>query len=284
MTALGRAEQFPGLAALVSIALAGLAIAMSAQRYAIRHYDNCAIMRCLGLQQKQITQIYLFQLIILGMLCSLAGCAIGFIAQEGLNQLMIGMTPNSLPRPSFLPVLSGILAGLVTVLVFALPQLMRLRKVSPLRVLRRDLDPLPLNNYLIYIVAVFALVLLSPWQSGNIKLTIYTLPGLFITAIVLAGSAKLMIILLRQLQPRLKMETRYGLANVTRRSNQSMIQIIGIGIGITIMLLLTLIRTDLLENWQNRLPDETPNYFLINIQPDQVSDVRTFLSDSLNQR
>ena len=53
-SALERAEQFLGLAALVSIALAGLAIAMSAQRYATRHYDNCAIMRCLGLQQKQI--------------------------------------------------------------------------------------------------------------------------------------------------------------------------------------------------------------------------------------
>jgi len=282
-TALERAEQFLGLAALVSIALAGLAIAMSAQRYAIRHYDNCAIMRCLGLQQKKITQIYLFQLIILGVLCSLSGCVIGFIAQEGLNHLMVGMTQSSLPRPSFLPVFSGILAGLVTVLAFALPQLMRLRKVSPLRVLRRDLNPLPLNNYVIYIVAVLALVLLSPWQSGNIELTIYTLLGLFMTTIILAVSAKLMIILLRQLQPRLKMEARYGLANITRRSNQSMIQIIGIGIGITVMLLLTLIRTDLLENWQNRLPDETPNYFLINIQPDQVNDVRSFLSNSLNK-
>lgn len=282
-TALERAEQFLGLAALVSIALAGLAIAMSAQRYAIRHYDNCAIMRCLGLQQKQITQIYLFQLIILGVLCSLPGCAIGFIAQEGLNKLMIGMTQSSLPRPSLLPVFSGIIAGLVTVLAFALPQLMRLRKVSPLRVLRRDLNPLPLNNYVIYLIAVLALVLLSPWQSGNIELTIYTLLGLFMTTIVLAVSAKLMIILLRQLQPRLKMEARYGLANVTRRSNQSMIQIIGIGIGITVMLLLTLIRTDLLENWQNRLPDEAPNYFLINIQPDQVNAVRSFLSNSLNE-
>ncbi len=281
-TALERAEQFLGLAVLVSIALAGLAIAMSAQRYAIRHYDNCAIMRCLGLQQKQVTQIYMFQLIILGMLCSLSGCVIGFIAQEGLNKLMIGMIHGSLPGPSLLPAFSGILAGLVTVLAFALPQLIRLRKVSPLRVLRRDLNPLPLNNYVIYIIAVLALVLLSPWQSGNIDLTFYTLTGLFMTTILLAVSARLMINLLRRMLPRLKMEARHGLANLTRRSNQSMIQVIGIGTGITVMLLITLIRTDLLENWQNRLPEETPNYFLINIQPDQVNEVRSFLSNSIN--
>jgi len=282
-SALERAEQFLGLAALVSIALAGLAIAMSAQRFAIRHYDVCAIMRCLGLQQRQITQIYFFQLMLLGLICSFIGCVIGFFAQEGLNQMMIGMTQQSLPEPSWRPVLSGVFTGLITVLAFALPQLIRLRKISPLRVLRKDLTPAPLNNYVIYALAIMALVLFSPWQSGDIKLTIYTIAGLFLTAIVFAISAKLMIKLLRQLQPRLKMAARYGLANVARRSNQSVMQITGIGLGVTVMILLTLVRTDLLEGWQNRLPDNAPNYFLINIQPDQVANIKAYLSEALGK-
>jgi putative ABC transport system permease protein len=282
-SAIDRAAQFLGLAALVSVALAGLAIAMSAQRYATRHYDVCAILRCLGLEQKQITQVYLIQLLILALICSLLGCAIGFFAQEILNQLMSGMTQTSLPPPSLLPFLSGIFAGLITVLGFALPQIMHLRTVSPLRVLRRDLNPLPLNNYIIYIVAGVALLFLSPWQLGSIKLTLSTLFGLFVTAIVLALSAKFMLHILKRIQPKLKTAARYGLANVTRRSNQSTVQIIGIGIGVTVMLLLTLIRTDLLENWKSRLPDNAPNYFLINIQPDQVNDVKTFITESLSQ-
>jgi putative ABC transport system permease protein len=281
-SALERAEQFLGLAALVSIALAGLAIAMSAQRFAIRHYDNCAIMRCFGLQQNQITQIYFFQLIMLGLICSLLGCVIGYFAQESLNQVMLGMTQQSLPKPSWLPVISGIFTGLITVLAFALPQLIRLRNISPLRVLRKDLNPLPLNNYIIYTLAVVALVLLSPWQSGNINLTLYTVLGLFLTGLLLALSAMVMIKLLQKLQPKLKIAARYGLANVTRRLNQSIMQIMGIGIGVTVMLLLTLVRSDLLENWQNRLPDDAPNYFLINIQPDQVNGVRAYLSTAAN--
>lgn len=280
-TALERAEQFLGLAALVSIALAGLAIAMSAQRYATRHYDNCAIMRCLGLQQRQITQIYFFQLMLLGLICSLLGCIIGFFAQEALNQMMIGMTQQSLPGPSWLPVISGIFTGLITVLAFALPQLVSLRSVSPLRVLRKDLTPLPLNNYVIYAFAIIALVLLSPWQSGDINLTIYTVAGLFLTAIVLAVSARLMIKLLKRLQPKLKIAARHGLANVIRRANQSIIQITSIGIGVTVLLLLTLVRTDLLESWQDRLPEGTPNYFLINIQPDQAAAIKAKLSSTL---
>lgn len=282
-TALERAEQFLGLAALVSVALAGLAIAMSAGRYAGRHYDHCAILRCLGLKQRQITRLYLLQLIMLGLLFSLPGCALGYLAQEGLNLLMAGMISESLPRPSLWPVFSGLAAGLVTVLAFALPQLLRLARVPPLRVLRRDLTPLPLNNYLIYALAAGALLLLSPWQSGSVRLTLYTLAGLFLTALILAVAAKFMLRLLKYLQPGLTSAARHGLANLTRRSNQGVAQIIGIGIGMTVMLLLTLIRTDLLEGWQNRLPPQTPNYFLINIQPDQVDDLRAFLSGALGK-
>jgi len=280
-SALERAEQFLGLAALVSIALAGLAVAMSAQRFAIRHYDNCAIMRCLGLKQGQITQIYFFQLMLLSLICSFIGCMFGFFAQEVLNQTLIGMTQQPLPDPSWSPVLSGLFAGLITVIAFALPQLVHLREVSPLRVLRKDLSPVPLNNYAIYALAIITLVLLSPWQSGNVNLTLYTVAGLFLTAIALALSAKMMIKLLKKLQPKLKMAARHGLANVTRRSDQSIMQIIGIGIGVTVMLLLTLVRTDLLEGWQNRLPNDAPNYFLINIQPEQVSGIKAQLSASL---
>ena len=96
---------------------------------------------------------------------------LGFFAQEVLNQTLIGMTQQPLPDPSWSPVLSGLFAGLITVIAFALPQLVHLREVSPLRVLRKDLSPVPLNNYAIYALAIITLVLLSPWQSGNVNLT-----------------------------------------------------------------------------------------------------------------
>ena len=89
--ALERSEQFLGLAALVSIALAGLAVAMSAQRYALRHYDHCAIMRCLGAGQGLITRLYLVQLLALALLGSAAGCMLGYIAQAALATLSAGM-------------------------------------------------------------------------------------------------------------------------------------------------------------------------------------------------
>jgi putative ABC transport system permease protein len=278
-TALERAEQFLGLAALVSIALAGLAVAMSAQRYATRHFDTCAIMRCLGAEQGMITRIFFVQLFILSVLSSLFGLLIGYMAQHVLGSLMSGMTSDALPSPSLMPIGMGLITGIITVLGFAMPQLLRLRHVSPLRVIQRDLLPMPMSGLYSYGVAIFTLALLTPWQSGSIKLTIYTFAGLLITALLLIVSAKLIIHFLEKLRSRVGVAWRYGIANVARRANLSLAQILGIGLGVMIMLLLTLIRTDLLENWRNKLPDGTPNYFLINIQADEVEKLGAFLQE-----
>jgi len=278
-SALERAEQFLGLAALVSIALAGLAVAMSAQRYASRHFDTCAIMRCLGAEQGTITRIFFTQLMLLSLLSSLIGVTIAYFAQQGLSSLMTGLTNDSLPSASLMPVFIGLVAGITTALGFALPQLLRLREVSPLRVIRRDLSPLPLSGFYSYAIAIVALALLTPWQSGNAKLTLITFAGLLVTALLLTIFAKLLIHFLNRFRSRVGVAWRYGLSNVARRANLSLAQILGIGLGIMIMLLLTLIRTDLLESWSNRLPEGTPNYFLINIQPDEVDRLRVFLEE-----
>ena len=277
-TALDRAEQFLGLAVLVSIALAGLAVAMSAQRYATRHFDNCAIMRCLGTQQAAITQLYLVQLLILALVSSVIGCLAGYLAQEGISYMVAGLVKNALPEASLRPVWTGLAAGIVTVLGFAMPQILRLRQVSPLRVLRRDLEPLPLKNMTVYAFAVFALVLLSPWRSGNFQLTVYVLAGIIVTGLVLMLCTHIMIRWLNRLRSRVGVASRYGLANIARRKHQSVAQILGIGLGVMVMILLTLIRTDLLANWRDRIPEGTPNYFLINIQPDQVEAMREYLA------
>lgn len=275
-SALERASQFLGLAALVSIALAGMAVAMSTQRYVKRHLDHCAIMRCLGAAQRTVLLVYLLQCVILALLCSLIGSATGYAGQEGLASLMSGLVQGDLPKPSLQPIVTGLLTGIITVCGFAVPQLIRLRSVSPMRVLRRDLAPLPAASLVVYTMAIIALALLMPWQSGDLKLSLYSFAGLLGTALALVAAAKLIIIFIRRLNIR-GVAFRYGLANVSRRGSQSAAQILGIGLGLTVMLLLFLIRTDLLENWSERLPSGTPNYFLINIQPDQVADLSNFI-------
>ncbi len=278
-TALDRAEQFLGLAVLVSIALAGLAIALSAQRYVVRHFDNCAIMRCFGADQGMIIKIYFIQLSVLALICSAIGCALGYLGQAGLTALMHGLVTRPVPEPGLSPVLVGMAAGVVTVLGFAMPQILRLKNVTPLRVLRRDLVPQPFSNLGIYAAAIGCLLLLAPWKSGSVELILYGFTGLAITAVTSYLATRLAIHWLNTLRSGVGVAARFGLANIVRRAGLSTAQILAISIGVMVLTLLVLIRTDLLANWNNRLPPDTPNYFLINIQPGEVDAVREFISD-----
>ncbi len=277
--ALERAEQFLGLAVIVAIALCGLAIAMASRRFALRHYDTCAVLRCLGANQQYLTGLFTLQMLMLALLFSAVGAALGFAGQTGLASLLQGMTSRVLPAPTFWPLLSAVLAGVVAVMGFSLPQLWRLRAVSPLRVLRRDLEPAPVGSHIVFVAAVITLALLTPWQSGNLKMTLNVFMGMLGTAAVLAAGALVGIRLCTRLRRGTGIAWRHGLANVARRADGSVAQILAIGLGVTALLLLTLVRSDLLESWQDRLAPGTPNYFLINIQSDEVAGLEKFLNE-----
>ena len=276
-SALERARQFLGLAALVSVMLAGVAIATATRRFITRHLDTCAIMRCFGAKQADVLWLFLLQIIALGFLASLVGCVLGYAGQWVLAETLGPLVGAQLPMPGFRPVLLGMSTGLVALLGFALPPLLHLRHVPTLRVLRRELGALPARSLAGYVVGISALAILIVWQAGEIKLGVYVLAGIAATIVLLVLSAWLFMWPLRRLRKRVGVGWRFGIANIFRRPGGSMTQILAFGLGIMALLLLTFVRSDLMADWKNRLPPDTANRFLINIQPEQVDALTQFL-------
>jgi putative ABC transport system permease protein len=277
-TALERAEKFLGLAALVSVVLAGVAVATAARRYSARHLDGAAVMRCLGATQSFITRLHFLEMFWLGVGASLVGCIVGFAAQEVLAQLQAGLFATQLPAPSLKPVLVGVLTGLILLLGFAVPAILRLKSVPPARVLRRDLGPLPAGVLSVYGAALAAVTALLFWQAADIKLTAMVLTGAVGTLLVLILAAFALVRVLNLLRGQVGVAWRYGLANIARRAQGSITQILAFGLGIMVLLLLSLVRSDLLSAWQSKLPVDAPNQFVINVQPDQVQPMQAFFA------
>ena len=94
------------------------------------------------------------------------------------------------------------------------------------------------------------------------------------TALGLAGWA--LVRSLRPLRGSVGVAWRYGLANIARRGRDSVVQVVAFGLGIMVLLLLALVRDDLLREWRASLPADAPNYFMINIRPDEADAVRSF--------
>ena len=194
--ALERAGRFLGLSALMTVILAGVAVALAARRYLQRHLDACAIMRCLGAGQTLILSLHGLQFVMIGLIAGALGCAVGFAFQFLLAAVLAPVVSVTLPAPGLRPLVQGMVAGFVLLLGFALPPLIALKKVPTLRVLRRDLgapNSMGVTAYVLGGVAVAGLVL---WQAQELRLGLYVLGGVLGTA---AASAVLTLLVLRLL-------------------------------------------------------------------------------------
>ena len=278
-TALERAQRFLGLASLLSVVLGSVAVALSARRFSQRQVDSAAMMRCLGATQSDLFSIHAWQFVALGLAACVLGGLIGYAAQEVLARWLSDFFTVTLPLPGPLPGLRGVVIGFVLLLGFTLPPLLRLRNVSTLRVLRRDMaaaEPLSIAAFALGLAALSALII---WQAGDVKLGSIALGGFAAALAVAAAAGYGLIRLVARLRGAATGPWRYGLANLRRRTGASLVQIIALGLGLMAMLMLTLVRTELISRWQQSMPKDMPNRFAVNIQSDQLADVKRYFSE-----
>src|SRR5581483_10177755 len=194
---LERADQFLGLASLVAVMLAAVAVALGASRYLRRHLDTAATLRCLGASQGRVLAMFVLQFAVVAIACGVLGVALALLGQQLLVMLLATLSPTDLPWPSIVPALGAFGAGVLLLFGFALPPLVALSNAPPLRVLRRDLPRPRAGGALAYVLAVAAMALLIAWQAQDAKIAgimIGAVAGLVIAA---AGAAWLVIVLLK---------------------------------------------------------------------------------------
>lgn len=267
--ALGKAERYLNMASLVAVLLAGVAVALSAARFAVRRFDASALMRCLGLSRNEALILFSLQLAMLGLLAALSGALLGWLAQLALFGLLHDLLPATVPAGGVMPALAGIGTGLVALAGFALPPLAALGRVPPLRVLRRDMLPIPASSWLVYGAALLALGLIMWRLSLDLVLTFALLGGGVIAAVVLGGLLLLTLKSLRRLLAGASLPWRLGLGQLLRYPLAAAGQSLAFGLILLSMGLIALLRGELLDTWQNQLPKDAPNYFVLNVLPDQ---------------
>ena len=267
------------LTALISLLLSVAAIAIAARRHALRHYDQAALLRCFGATTAQLRVLYATQLLALGMLGSLGGVALGAVVQQALGSLVLPDTLARLPALGWKPVAIGVASGLFALAGAALPALMRLIRVPPLRVLRRDLPPLPLSAWLGAAISDAALLILVAAYARDLKLVVVFVGALAALALVLMLLARLALVAGRGMRSVSRGPLRFGLAQLLRHRFDSTLQLGAFTLALFLLALLALVRGDLVASWRTQLPPDAPNYFLVNIAPQQQQAVAAWLAE-----
>ena len=271
-----RSGRFLNLASMVSVLLAAVAVAMAARRYSQRHRDRIALMKCMGASRRLVFRASLLQLALMALAGSVVGAALGFIAQAGLAWLMRDLIGQSLPMPGIQPAFLGAFTAVSILAGFALPDLAQMGKTPPLRVLRQDLDPPPLRYGISWLAGVAAVLALLLWIIRDTQLVLTIFLGAGATFIALGVAGWLLVRALRGFRGAAGVAWRYGLANIARRGRESVVQVVAFGLGLMVLLLLSTVRTELMETWRQSLPENAPNQFLINIQPQEVAAMADF--------
>mgnify|MGYP005848072917 CR=1 FL=1 len=276
-SALRRAENFLLLAGSLAVVLAGVAVALAARRFSERHMDYVAILKSLGATAPRVNRLYGGSLLLLGLLATLAGCALGWSLQAVFFEIFGDQLPVQ-PGPSGArPYAIGAATSLVCLLSFAWPPLRRLGRASPLRVLRRDMPLENRRSLTDYLIGLAAVTLLMWWYSQDWRLTLAVLSGL---AVTVALGLVLALSLLRG--GRLVGMSagsiwRLALAGLQRRGMANALQVVIFAMAIMLLLILLLVRTSLIDEWQTQLPADAPNHFMINIAPEDVQPIEQML-------
>ncbi len=265
--ALGKAQQYLSLASLISVLLAAVAIALCAQRYSERHFNTAALLRCLGASSQQVATIFVYKLIFTALLGAICGALIGFLLHFALLAAVKDILPQDLMPARFVPVLVSMICAAMVLMLIALAPILNLNKVSPARVLRRELKPKSIQANVFFVLAVTMMVALAYLLTTNLILSLVFVVGLAILLLIYGILSSVLLAGLMRMQRFLPSTLRMGLTQLSRHQYYARSQIAAFAFIFTSVALIWIVRGDLFENWQSQVPEGTPNHFAINILP-----------------
>ncbi|WP_312479852.1 putative ABC transporter permease subunit YbbP [Kosakonia cowanii] len=275
---LQRSQQFLLLSALLTLLLAVAAVAVAMSHYCRSRYDLVAILKTLGAGRAQLQKLIVGQWALLLGLAVITGGALGLLFEKVLMLLLKPVLPAALPPASYWPWLWAIGAIVVISLLVGLRPYRLLLATQPLRVLRRDAvaNVWPLKIYL-PAVAIITVLLLA-WLMGGSMLLWAVLAGAVVLAMLCGVVGWLLLNVLKRLTLK-ALPLRLAVNRLLRQPWATLSQLSAFSLSFMLLAMLLVLRGDLLDRWQQQLPAESPNYFLINIAPEQIAPLKTFLAE-----
>ncbi len=283
---LGRLTDFLNLVGLAALLLGGIGVAGAIRVFIAQKMDTLAVLKCVGATSRELLAVYLLLAVLLGLIGSSIGAALGLGAQLALPRLLGDLLPVSLELTwPWTAIAEGALLGTVTTLWFALPPLLTLRRIPPARVFRRQVEAShPGRRPWVAVAQAGAAMLvlaalLAVWQAGFTKVAGIFLLGLGGAAVALYLSAAALLWVLRRLPKPASFELKQGLSSLYRPGNQTGAVVMSVGLGVLLLLAVFLIQSDLLRQLVTHAPQHQPNLFFIDIQPGQREVFRRVLAE-----
>ena len=273
---------FFNLASLFTIIISVIASMMAVRRYASRNLLHTSLMKVFGASKLFILGHQIMQLTLVAIFASSLGLIFGYGLQHLLLSTLQGIINADLPPPSSQPVILGFITAAFVIFATASPYIKILSETEPIRILRNDFNIKLSSNLMIYLVAFFTMFGFLGALFQDIKLIIYIVISLILVTSSLYLIGRLLIYGLSRVKFSYGTGWKLGLKNIVQRGNDSILQVIIFGLSLLFLVVLAETRTDLVDSWTETLDEDTPNYFLFNIQQYNLDPISNYFKDQGN--
>jgi putative ABC transport system permease protein len=285
-----RAENYLSLTGLVVLVLGGIGVSSVTRVFVEQKKKAIAVLKCVGATGRRLTAAYLAQVLALGALGSLLGVALAKAALLFVRARFAESLPPNLSydlQPG--AVAQGLGLGLLISLLFSALPLLRIGRIKPNMLLRESEQDAPgrrldLGRALVAGLVLAGLLLLTSWQAGSLRVGVFFLGGLGVTALVLYLAAWLLILLVRRARGLGTFAVRQAINSMHRPGNQTRVIVLAVGLGAFLVLSVQSLQAGLLDEFDVARRGNLPNMYLIDVQRDQVEGVREIVEKTTGAR
>lgn len=266
-----------GLAALV---IAGIGIGGGVSSYLEARRGSIATLKVLGATSSDILKIYALQIGAAAMVGSIAGVVTGILVTPALGSALQGLLPveaGLVIEPA--PLLLAVAYGLLVAFAFAATPLLRARSFPAMALMRARISPLSRDRRALLwtgggIIAICALAILTTAQP---LLSTGFLAGAGLALILLAAVSFAIRALARRLPRSGNPLIRGALANLHRPGAPTGALVTALGFGLASFVLLAAVQSAIDGNIQKRVPQQAPDYFVLDVPRDKAEDFETLV-------
>jgi len=277
---LKQSTSFLSLVSLIALVIGALGVATAIQAHLQQKMDSIAIMKCLGAKSSQILRIYILQTAGLGLAGSVLGIGAGSLVQMAMPLFLVRYFHISMaPHFDAVSALQGLIAGVLTVLLFTVPPLLGIRQIRPALIFRREMagPAKAIRDWwkqaaesIVSGVLILAFVgLLGAWLSENAKTGLYFAGAIAAGITVLAAVAWSLLRGLRWLSRHLPRSAgpliRQGIANLYRPGNHAGAAVMALGVGVMFTVTVWIVQRGLLQDIIKTAPPGMPNVYLLDV-------------------
>jgi putative ABC transport system permease protein len=277
-----RFTQFLTLVGLTALLVGGVGVANAVKGHLDRKRDVIATMKSLGATGGRIFAIYLTQVVVLALLGSVIGLAIGtalpFLIAWGFGAVIpLPIEPAVQPEAMAL----ALVYGLVTALAFALWPLGRAHDVPAASLFRDEVAPDrrgPRKRYVAAtVVAVSALAALAVLLAYDRRIaTIFVGAAALVFVGLRLVAALVMAAARRAPRPRSTM-LRLAISNIHRPGALTPTVVLSLGLGLAVLVTVTLIEGNLRRQLTAALPERAPSFYFVDIQSGEAERFDAFV-------